>query len=74
MTITSEQKQSIQNVVNYSIEDERVHLDEDIATMWDEDTTDMDDKLLYDFCKEKNVEHIWVDLYILNRLLENKQP
>ena len=74
MKITAEQKEAIRKVVDYSIEEERVHIDEHIATMWDIDTTDMDDKELYKFCQEKEVDHIWVDLHILNSLIENKQP
>ena len=74
MKITAEQKEAIRKVVDYSIGDERVHLDEHIATMWDVDTTDMEDKELHKFCQDNEVEHIWNELYILDRLIENKQP
>lgn len=74
MKLTDIQKESIRKVVNYSFEDERVHLDTHIATMFDVDTTDMDDKVLYMFCVEKGIEHIWLELHILNCLLEGKNP
>ena len=74
MKITAEQKEAIRKVVDYSIEEERTHLEEHIATMWDIDATEMEDKELNELCKDKEVEHIWNDLYILNRLIENKQP
>jgi hypothetical protein len=73
MKITEQQKQSIAKVVDYSIEEERTHLEEHIATMWDIDATEMEDKELYTFCQDRQVEHIWIDLYILQSLIQNKQ-
>jgi hypothetical protein len=72
MKITTEQKEAIRKVVDYSIEDERTNLEEHIATMWDIDATELEDKELYQMCKEKEVEHIWCELHVLNTLIENK--
>jgi hypothetical protein len=68
MNISQEQKDSIRKVVTYSIEDERTHLEEHIATMWDDDATEMDDKTLVQYCKDKSVEHIWLELFNLSTI------
>jgi hypothetical protein len=73
MKITAEQKEAIRKVVDYSIEEERTHLEEHVATMWDIDATEFEDKALHEFCQDRGVVHIWNEFYILRRLIENKQ-
>jgi hypothetical protein len=68
MTITQEQKDAIRNLVTYQIESERLHIEEHLATMFDVDGDDMDDKELVEFCEQNNVEHIWLSLYKLSKI------
>jgi hypothetical protein len=68
MNISDEQRDAIRKVVSYSIDEERTHLEEHIATMWDDDATEMDDKMLAQYCKEKGVEHIWLELFNLSTI------
>jgi hypothetical protein len=68
MNITKEQVISIRVIVSYLIEEERTHLEEEIATMYDVDGDDMEDKELAEFCKEKGIEHAWLELYNLSKI------
>jgi hypothetical protein len=68
MNITKEQAISIRVIVSYLIEEERTHLEEEIATMYDVDGDDMEDKELAEFCKEKGIEHAWLELYNLSKI------
>ena len=68
MTITQEQRDAIRYLVTYQIEEERLHLEEHLATMFDVDGDDMDDKELVEFCEQNNVEHIWLELYKLSKI------
>lgn len=66
--ITNEQVASIRVIVTYLIEEERTHLEEEIATMYDVDGDDMDDKELEEFCNQKGIEHAWLELYNLSNI------
>jgi hypothetical protein len=68
MNITKEQAISIRVIVNHLIEEERTHLEEEIATMYDVDGDDMEDKELAEFCKEKGIEHVWLELFNLSTI------
>ena len=68
MTITQEQRDAIRYLVTYEIEEERLHLEEHLATMFDVDGDDMDDKELVEFCEQHKVEHIWLSLYKLSKI------
>lgn len=71
--ITQVQLRAIEKVVGYSIDDERDHLEEEIATDLDKDVSDLTDDDLYSFCKENDYDlddHIWFALYELQKLTE----
>jgi hypothetical protein len=68
MNITKEQVISIRVIVSYLIEEERTHLEEEIATMYDVDGDDMEDKELAEFCKDKGIEHAWLELFNLSTI------
>lgn len=71
--ITQAQLRSIKKVVEYSIDDERDHLEESIETDLDKEVSDLTDDDLYTFCKENDYDlddHIWFSLYELQKLIE----
>jgi|LakMenEpi03Aug12_release.lakeMendotaPanAssembly.Ray.scaffolds.fasta_scaffold06641_38 hypothetical protein len=69
MNIGREERIAIISVVNFYIEDERTHCEEELSTMFDDhDFEGMSDKDLYNFCVEKGFAHIWTSLYSLKHI------
>lgn len=68
-------RKPIHRLVDYVYEAERKHLletvDEDLY--WeerpDEDPTKWSDQELYEYCVDHDVDHIWVDCYMVKQLL-----
>lgn len=64
--LTPKGQEHIRKVVDHFMPDERVHLDEHMATAYDIDTTEMPDDELYKLCEEKGeTNHIWYSLATL---------
>jgi len=69
--ISKIQLEAIEKLINYSIDDERDHLEETIATNHDVDVADLTDDDLYQYCIEnelQEIDHIWFSLYELQKL------
>lgn len=63
-------KKSIENILMYSLVEERDSLEEEIYTDLDLDVSKWSDARLYLFCKNKGIDHIWLDFHNLSLLLE----
>jgi hypothetical protein len=68
--MNEEIKNSIGKILLYSLVEERNSLEELLFTDLDLDVSKWSDGRLYLFCKNKNIDHIWIDFYNLTLLLE----
>ena len=67
--ITPQQKKAAKDIVSYLIGDEETHLDEEFATMFDIDSTEMSDEERAKLCrKHGKTDHAWYKLYILSTI------
>jgi len=55
---------SMKNIVNMYMDQERTHLEESL----DDDLSHMTDEQMYEMCIHHNIEHIWLDLYNISLL------
>ncbi len=64
-------RNSLKEVVNYAITDERNHLIEDLYTQFGEEESfeDFLDEDLLDYCVKHDFDHIWIDYYRLSLTL-----
>ena len=76
MELTKRQIELINDIVEYIIDDERDHLEEEICSM---DYTDeeleglssLTDEQLFKFCKTNDItEHIWLNLFELKQSIQ----
>jgi hypothetical protein len=76
MELTERQIELIKDVVEYIIDDERDHLEEEISSL---DFTDeviegvsyLSDEQLFKFCKTNDItEHIWLNLFELKQSIQ----
>jgi len=58
--------EAISNLLDYYFDEEKRHLEEHIATVYDVED-DMTDEELYKYCIDNDVKHIWTSLYILSK-------
>jgi hypothetical protein len=76
MELTKRQIELINDVVEYIIDDERDHLEEEICSMdyTDEELeglSDLTDEQLFKFCKTNDItEHIWLNLFELKQSIQ----
>ena len=63
-------KQSIENILLYSLIEERNSLEELLFTNFDLDVCKWSDQRLYNYCINKGVDHIWTDFHNLTLLLK----
>jgi hypothetical protein len=76
MELTKRQIELINDVVEYIIDDERDHLEEEICSMdyTDEELEgllDLTDEQLFKFCKTNDItEHIWLNLFELKQSIQ----
>ena len=75
-TLTERQIELINDIVEYIIDDERDHLEEEISSL---DFTDeeleglssLTDEQLFKFCKTNDItEHIWLNLFELKQSIQ----
>jgi hypothetical protein len=75
-TLTERQIELINDIVEYIIDDERDHLEEEICSMdyTDEELeglSDLTDEQLFKFCKTNDItEHIWLNLFELKQSIQ----
>jgi hypothetical protein len=55
---------SMKNIVDMYIDQERTHLEESL----DDDLSHMTDEQMYEMCIQHNINHIWLDLYNISLL------
>lgn len=67
--MNKEIKKSIENILMYSLVEERDSLEELLYTDLDLDVSKWSDNRLYLFCKNKRIDHIWLDFHNLSLLL-----
>lgn len=76
MELTKRQIELINDIVEYIIDDERDHLEEEICSMdyTDEELeglSDLTDEQLFKFCKTNDItEHIWLNLFELKQSIQ----
>lgn len=63
-------KKSIENILMYSLIEERDSLEELIFTNFDVDVSKWSDERLYNYCINKGIDHIWTDFHNLTLLLK----
>lgn len=64
----------INNIINYNINDERSHLEEQIDVVDDVEPEELTDADLYDKYKDDETvnDHIWFSLYELQEFIEER--
>lgn len=64
-------KKSIENILLYSLIEERNSLEELIFTNFDVDVSKWSDERLYNYCMNQGIDHIWTDFHNLALLLKS---
>jgi hypothetical protein len=63
-------RKPIHRVVEMYFGVERTHLEESLDV---EDMIEWTDDELYNHCMDNNIDHIWLDLFILNELIKEDE-
>ena len=68
-SLNERQKLALGKVIDYAMSDERKDLEQYLSDEFGEsDLSDMTDDELYAFVEADNIEHVWVELYILSKV------